>query len=674
MSEVIPARQPTIKTCDPHFDIIVKQRESEDALERFSAMLAEMSPMELSEYRKASSASLTPAQTICLNAAMAAAGIPTSPTIPANFGRFTGMTRDELIRFRAMNRLGNIPDKDLLYAALKAAQLPPTASIPAKHSEALPDWQHPDYPDEKIAVMDQRSLCNALEKLQRLPNGYDLMEADLLRDTLTQAVRDPKIHERYETMERDKLANQEQARLDRFTTTSSTGVAHLQHPAIADDLHEQFNTVSFNKTLFVYDKERGIYRENAGDLEQAIRIIIEETGAKCSITRDTRDILAYLLATSPRLEYPFNQVKDMIPLENGILKLDAETGKGELLPHGPQHLFTYRIPVTYNPLIKTDAVRDLLLSWVEPEDVPLLIQIAAQAILQTQLQTTYKKSYIVQGEPNAGKSTYIEFLTGFFGSEQISSRSLQSLCDDRFVAGDLEGKVLNIYDDLSEIPLENVGTFKAFTGSCRHNIERKGRQSYKGMVTCPHVFTCNHPPKYPDDVKYDAAFWERWEYVSFPYSYEVDDTFTTRMFTTEMYTGFLNLVLKAIVTIREKGRLTVNRDAEGVMERWSMAADPLCQFIRDMMTESARASEIAMFDRKKFFEQYQKFCDSEHIDPRKRIPSQNKFTRDLQAYKLTPTKTSMRIGERKHNLPVYQGPYSWNGNYNDVKPEPVGIL
>ncbi|MGA9029904.1 MAG: DUF5906 domain-containing protein, partial [Methanoregula sp.] len=422
-------------------------------------------------------------------------------------------------------------------------------------------WQHPDYPDAKIASMDHPALCAALDKLQRLPKGFDLMNTDTLRETLTQAAQDPKVRERYEIMQRDREAQRQHALLDSFTRTSSRGTVVLEHPAIAIHLHEQFNTMSFNKTLFVYDKESGIYRENAGDLEQAIRIIIEVTGAKCSITRDIRDILAYLLATNPQCEYPFNQVKDLIPLENGILKLDDKTRAGKLLPPGPQHLFTYRIPVTYDASIKGDAARNLLLSWVEPEDVPLLIQIAAQAILQAQLQTTYKKNYIAQGEPNAGKSTYIEFLTGFFGNDQISARSLQSICEDRFVAGDLEGKILNIYDDLSEIPLKNVGKFKTFTGSCRHNIERKGRQSYKGTITCPHVFTCNHPPKYPDDVKYDPAFWERWEYVRFPYSYEVDDTFTARMFTNQMYTSFLNLVIEAIGSIRKKGKLTINRDA-----------------------------------------------------------------------------------------------------------------
>jgi len=564
-----------------------------------------------------------------------------------------------------------------------AAQPAPAGSpsapqpIPASDREA---WQHPDYSDTKIASMSHEQACAALDKLQRLPKGFDVMGVEALREVLTQAAQDDKVHLRYAAIQRDKATEKEHARLDTFTRTTGKNTIVLEHGPIANHLHEQFNTVSFNKTLFVYDTEKGIYRENAGDLEQAIRLIIEETSAKCSITRDTRDILHYLLATGPQLEYPFNQVNDLLPLKKGILKLNFETGKADLLPPGPEHLFTYQIPVEYDPKMPAKEARDLIGQWVQPEDIPLLIQMAAQAVLQAQLRVSYKKSYILQGEPHAGKSAFIEFLTRFFGTAQVSSRSLQSLCTDRFVAADLEGKLLNAYDDLQEIPLENVGSFKALTGACNHNIERKFQQSYFGVITCPHIFSCNHPPKYPDDVKYDAAFWERWEYVSFPYSHAVDDTFMSRTFTDRMYSSFLNLVIESMMIIRKNKRLTVNREACDVMERWSMAADPLYQFIREKMVENARASEINMFDRKKLFEQYRKFCEQEQIDPRKRIPSLSKFTRDIQGYKMTPTRTSKKVDGRKHAIDVYQGPYSWNAGEGgkdlsyEIDPEVSNVL
>lgn len=585
-----------------------------------------------------------------------------SEAIPATIP-YTGKSREQLTKIleHARKNGGEPLHPDEFRAAWDAA--------PARDPTPSPEvWQHPDYPDDVIGAMNQTELCDALTQLQACPKGFDLMGADTLQDALRQAARGDKAKERYETIQRVKSEQREHSLLDTFTRMSAKGSAILEHVPISSHLHEKFNTVSFNKTLYIFDKETGIYRQNSGDLEQAIRVIIEETGAKCSITRDTRDLLHYLMATGPRLEYPFNKQKDVIPIKNGILKLNNEAGKADLIPHGPEHLFTYQLPVTYDPAVPAKEAKDLIGQWVEPVDISLLIQMAAQAILQAQLRVSYKKSYILQGEPHAGKSTYIEFLTGFFGSVQVSHRSLQSLCDDRFVAADLESKLLNVYDDLQEIPLENVGAFKALTGACNHNIERKFQQSYSGTITCPHIFTCNHPPKYPDNVKYDAAFWERWEYVTFPFSYDVDDTFTSRTFTERMYSSFLNLVIESMATIRKNRRLVVNRAACEVMERWSMAADPLYQFIQEKMAENTRASEINAFDRKKLFEQYRKFCEFEQIDPRKRIPSLAKFTRDIQGYKFTPTRTSKRIAGRKHAIDVYQGPYTWNGAKEEIEP------
>jgi phage/plasmid-associated DNA primase len=450
------------------------------------------------------------------------------------------------------------------------------------------------------------------------------------------------------------------------------GRINLEHGAIASYLHRKFHTLSFNKQIWIYDQVYGVYRVDGGEVAEEIQEIIIRVGFSGSITKEARDIYFILLTVNRKNDYPFNHYPDLIPLNNGILKMDFEAGTSDLIPHSPQYLFTYKISAKYDPNVQTDKARDLLGEWVEPDDAPLLVQIAAQAILQAQLQVSYKKNYIVQGEPHAGKSTYIEFLIRFFGDELVSHKSLQSVCNDRFVAADLESKLLNAFDDLQEIPLESVSNFKAVTGTCKHGIERKFQQSYPGVITCPHIFSCNRPPKYPDDVKYDAAWWERWEYVRFPFSYSIDDSFITRTFSDEMYSSYLNLVVAAMVMIRRDHRLGVNRDASEVMERWSMESDPLCQFIRCKMTESAKASDITAFDRQKLFEQYLKFCNEENIDPRKRIATQAKFTRYVQGYKLTPSKTTRRIEKRRYTVDVYQGPYRWNGDQSAVTPEVRG--
>ena len=44
---------------------------------------------------------------------------------------------------------------------------------------------------------------------------------------------------------------------------------------------------------------------------------------------------------------------------------------------------------------------------------------------------------------------------------------------------------------------------------------------HAARIFCVHLFTCNRPGD-TGSGKNDAAFWERWEYLTFPNLFEVD--------------------------------------------------------------------------------------------------------------------------------------------------------
>jgi putative DNA primase/helicase len=472
----------------------------------------------------------------------------------------------------------------------------------------------------------------------------------------------------------------EKAEDERKTWTRMTGKGTivLEHGPIAQYLQNRFNTISFCpndtvKTLYIYDENSGIYRYNQGDIESEIADIIRAEDARCSITRDTRDILHYLKSANRHLSYPFNNTTDSIPVNNGILKIDYTTGSTVLLPHSRLHKFSFKLPVDFSPYIPGTVSDNLINTWVEPEDTGLLYQIPAQSFLQMQIDESYKKAYLCQGEPNAGKTSYLELLERFFGQDNLSYVSLQQITRDRFAKSLMEGKLLNSYDDLSEIPLENVGTFKDLTGKTHHNIERKHQQGYNSRIFCVNVFTCNTPPGFDEKITYDAAFWERWEFIRFPYFFDVDPDFYEETLTPQLLSSFLNRVIETMITIRQGRKLQINRTAAEVMDRWSMESDPLHQFISENMVENARADDLQKFDRKKLFNVYLEYCQSQQVDPRKRITTLSKFTRDVQKYELVPKDSSTRIGSRKVDLSFYIGPYTWKNGQDEMKPENRGL-
>lgn len=481
-------------------------------------------------------------------------------------------------------------------------------------------WQHPDYPNTKIASMDHLALCAALEKLQRTPKGFDLMDTDTLRETLAQAAQDSKVRERYEIIQWEREAQRQEALIKSFTRTSFRGTVVLEHSAIATHLHEQFNTVSFNKTLYIYDKERGIYRENAGDLEQAIRIIIEETGAKSSITRDIRDIVAYLLATHPRLEYPFNQSKNMLPVQNGILKLNFETDTVECIPHSPAYLFTFRLPVVYDENATGDRFhKEVISQYVDDDLTDALYQIPAMALLQALGRGPYKKAYIIQGNADGGKTSYLSWLHALFGLVNVGHASLQQIGTDSFVNADLEGRLLNTFDDLADVPLMNIGPFKMLTGGYDFKIDQKHERRYNARIFAVHVFTCNAPPEVPERILNDPAFWSRWVYLHFDNVFPMDPDFKTHTFTRENLSGSFNRVIEMMFRIAKDG-LVVNPSHYEVKETWQKVSDPFMQFINEHLPTSQ--TEHA-FDKDHLLKVFRKYSLKTGINERK-IPGTQK--------------------------------------------------
>ncbi|MEN6622801.1 MAG: DUF5906 domain-containing protein [Smithella sp.] len=406
---------------------------------------------------------------------------------------------------------------------------------------------------------------------------------------------------------------------------------------LTDLLHIMY----FNKTFYIYDGEKHIYKKQTNQIETQIRDTYIEYFLNGSLLELTKEVLAHLRAMGSSDEFPFNNSANTIPVENGIVKIDYETGEIRLLPHGPEHLFTYKLNIKYDPGVKPCKAIPLLKRMVEPENVMALVQIFAQAILQMQTGNAYKKAYLLQGEPNAGKTSYLKFLYRMVAQDYVSSISLQQLCEDKFSGGNLEGKIFNIYDELEDVPLTVIDQFKTFTGDCRHGVERKFEGKYTGKLSAVHIFTCNYPPSYPDKVRRDTAFWTRWEYIKFPFQYPTNPRFYDEWYTEENISAYFNLVLGAMLYIR-KNKLIANTDIQVVMNNWSINSDPMFDFITYMFAPAPTKGEKRYFSKAKLYAAYLNWCNDEKIPEHRRLGSLKSFTISLQSKDILPERKKIR--------------------------------
>jgi len=434
-----------------------------------------------------------------------------------------------------------------------------------------------------------------------------------------------------------------------------TGEYLLEHPAIAEYLRRKYRTISFNNTIYIYDKQAGIYRQNNNDLEEDIRRLVEGMNIKCSITKEARDILYHVRASNVYREYPFNQAKDLIPVRNGVIKIDLEAKAAYLLPHSSDYRFSFIIPVDYDPDIETEPMEEILRSWVMEEDVPHLIYPVAQALCQMQLKDTLKRSYIYQGSQNGGKSTFIDFMGAFLGTSNITRASLHDICTDSFIKSKLERRLLCSHDDLKGEELKDSGVFKTLTGGVYHDINVKHKQPYDGLIFCTFVFACNGPPKVDAEIQHDPAFWSRWSYVVFPNYHPTNMEFKERVFTEPYFKQYLKLVVDKVLEIRLNGGKLPEVDTDIVKLRWTTQMDTIGQFIKECFADDTSQHN---YDRDAVFAYYQHWCKVRKVDERRIADTLNKFTRDAGSHHLESVPTTIKNESgRTEPIRVYRGKY-----------------
>lgn len=415
-------------------------------------------------------------------------------------------------------------------------------------------------------------------------------------------------------------------------------------------LADTYCTISTGGDVWLY--EDGAYRPDNGEIHSFITKIARGLDLQTQHSHDL-EITNMLLGTNHFPTSPFNYKEGYLPFRNGFVTIDFDAGTvSGPFPHTPENRFTYVLPVDYNASAPTEPVLDVLRQWVDEKDVNILIQIPAQGFVQAMIDDTFKKSYLLQGERDSGKSSYLELIYRSVGkhSGALSLVSLHSISSNRFSLASLENKIINAYDDLESEELIGFGQFKKLTGSTYHEIERKNRDARNGRIFCVHVFACNIPPTVPERVKYDLAFWSRWEFVRFPFIHKIDPTFHTRTFTDAFLSGWYNLVIKAMIQVYQNKKLVVNSTEEDVMERWFQNSDPLCQFVEEMTTDrdiyDKLVTKFNKFDKNKFFEFYLEFCQENNVDERKIIKTKEKLTRELYKYGFLPKQERITVREK----------------------------
>lgn len=210
-------------------------------------------------------------------------------------------------------------------------------------------------------------------------------------------------------------------------------------------LKNTYHVVKINNQLYIY--QNGIYVEGE-NLGTVIRENIPniKKNQKAEVLDCLRDITECKAQADARY----------IAFRNGVLDIVT----GQMQPFSPDLVITNQIPWDYNPEAYSELADDTL-NKLACGDQPI------RALLEECIgycfyrANDYKKSFMLTGKGNNGKSTFLDCVKAILGDGNISALDLKEL-GDRFSTSMMFGKLANIGDDIGDDFLQGsqVATFK----------------------------------------------------------------------------------------------------------------------------------------------------------------------------------------------------------------------
>lgn len=310
---------------------------------------------------------------------------------------------------------------------------------------------------------------------------------------------------------------------------------------------------------------------------------------------------------STRFEFKeMNRDKDIINLANGLFSLKT----GKLSPHTPDHLSTIQLGLSFEAGMDCPMIRKFLREVLPEKKDRMSMEEFAGFCLQPDY--FIKRAFMLVGDGDNGKTTWLDVLKTFLRRENIVSIPIQEFSRDLFSKQELYGKVANIMDDLPANPLKDSGPFKMITGRSPISAAVKFKERINFENTAKAIYACNIIPPSSDT---SSAYYGRW--VIFPFTQvfrgkEQDPFLIDKLTTDGELSGLFNLAVAGLKRLREQKDFTRKQTLEEIIDLYELLSSPAERFIREE-TEEAAADYLT---KDELYASYVMFCKERKIPAR----------------------------------------------------------
>lgn len=301
-----------------------------------------------------------------------------------------------------------------------------------------------------------------------------------------------------------------------------------------------------------------------------------------------------------------------IAFNNGILDIVTM----DLLPFSSELVITNKIPWNYVPGAYNELA-DKTLNKLACGDAVI------RALLEECIgycfyrRNELGKAFILTGDKNNGKSTFLDVLKHIMSDENISALDLKEL-GDRFNTSMMFGKLANIGDDIGDDFLQGsqVSIFKKIVTGNRIKAERKGQDPFEFNPYIKLLFAANDIPRMKDKT---GAVLRRLVIIPFNATFTKDDPdyrpyIKYELIQQDSIEYLIQLGVAGLKRILENNEFTKSEQVQKQLDEYETENNPIVAFIAEVGIggiENQLTSDV--------FKRYQVFCSDNNMNPMSNI-------------------------------------------------------
>jgi putative DNA primase/helicase len=356
-------------------------------------------------------------------------------------------------------------------------------------------------------------------------------------------------------------------------------------------LKNSCHVVKINHQLHIY--KDGVYVSGYREIEAAMITLIPNLRKT-----QRREVLDYMELIVDEVEA---SDANMIAFKNGIYDIAED----RLMPFSSNMVVTNKIPWNYNPSAYCELADNTLDKLAcDDESIRSLLEECIGYCFYR--RNELGKAFILTGDKNNGKSTFLDCVKAVMGDDNISALDLKEL-GDRFSTSMMFGKLANVGDDIGDDFLQGsqVAVFKKIVTGNRIKAERKGQDPFEFNPYVKLLFSANNIPRMKDKT---GAVLRRLVIIPFNARFsktdkDYDPFIKYKLIQEDSMEYLISLGIEGLKRVITNNGFTQSRKVQKELEEYEQANNPIISFIREYGVDA-----ITYEPTNEVYQKYQSYC------------------------------------------------------------------